>query len=136
DELQERLEKAYAAKTLGELAPLTADLPVQPAHSAPTGASPAVPLPPETEAAYWRWARERILTYLLLMLFLVAIWSASGRHGSFWPIWPIVIGAFILGRSLIAGSRPGSVTRRRLARREQRAVLRRAHEEQRRNRRR
>ncbi len=39
DELEERLEAAYAAKTYGELAPLTSDLPVEDARPGPS--SPA-----------------------------------------------------------------------------------------------
>src|SRR3954471_3820293 len=44
DELQERLERAYAARTTGELAPLLADLPAQPRRPpgrARAGARPA-----------------------------------------------------------------------------------------------
>src|SRR6478752_6666968 len=44
DELEERLESAYAAKTYGDLVPLTADLPV--ATSAPAPVPPTGPLLP------------------------------------------------------------------------------------------
>lgn len=42
-ELDERLHKAYAAKTLGELAPLTQDLPMTASHGTPMPTQPSVP---------------------------------------------------------------------------------------------
>jgi hypothetical protein len=45
EELEERLEAAYAAKTYGDLVPLTADLPVAQPHAAPVPPSaPSGPL--------------------------------------------------------------------------------------------
>jgi hypothetical protein len=108
DEFQERLEKAYAAKTLGELAVLTADLPATSTKAAPP---PAGPLP--DEAAHWKRVRERVLTYVLLMLFLIAIWAATGRYGSFWPIWPILVGGCILACDILGLEYPGRRGRRR-----------------------
>lgn len=109
DEFQERLDKAYAAKTMGDLDSLTADLPRQ-----------QQPVQ-RNNAAEWKRRRDRVVTYVLIMLFLVAIWALSGRHGSFWPIWPIVIGAFILAFDLLGLERSGSGRRaRRLERRQAR----------------
>lgn len=46
-ELDERVSAAYAAKTLGELRPLTADLPAEPTgHGGPTGSTPTGSTPP------------------------------------------------------------------------------------------
>ena len=114
EELQQRLDAAYAAKTVNELTHLTADLPATPAASA------AVPPQPPGEAQpssslLSRRVRDRVLTYVLLMVFLIVIWAISGG-GSFWPIWPIVVGAFILALDLLGIERrrgpAGSVSRR------------------------
>lgn len=42
DELDERLERTYAAKTYADLVPITVDLPSHPAHSVPASRSPVV----------------------------------------------------------------------------------------------
>jgi hypothetical protein len=112
DEFQERLDRAYASKTLGELDTLTADL------AASSGPS-AIPVASPEPAPRSRAIRDRVLAYVILMLFLIAIWAVSGRHGSFWPIWPIIVGAFILAMSILG-------TRGRDARRDMRHDARRA----------
>ncbi|UGS37823.1 DUF1707 SHOCT-like domain-containing protein [Capillimicrobium parvum] len=91
DELDDRLAKVYAAKTYGELEPLTADL-------APD------PPPPPSALANWRvrwgsWAATSVL--------LVGIWAivsvTSGDLTFFWPIFPI--GFWALGNiaAMISG---------------------------------
>jgi hypothetical protein len=107
EELQERLDQAYASKTLGELDTLTRDLPQQ---AAPAPSVPAVPA--RDRAAINRRVRDRVLTYVILMLFLIAIWAASGRHGSFWPIWPMLVGALILAFDVLHLEQPGTARRR------------------------
>lgn len=109
DELQQRLDEAYASKTLAQLDALLADLPIQ-------DQMPPIPTPEADPAAAAgrKRVRERVLTYVILMLFLVSLWAISGRQGSFWPIWPIVIGAFILSFDLLGLEHP---TRRGRARR-------------------
>lgn len=102
EELEERLEQAYAAKTFGDLAPLTADLGPAGAPAPP----PAAPAPAAATAvdqqggANWRlrwgsWAGTSVL--------LVGIWAitciASGSLLFFWPIFPI--GFWALG--MVAG---------------------------------
>jgi hypothetical protein len=107
-EFQERLEKTYVGKTLAELAVLTADLPVR------TEAAASTPMPVEGPSLAVA-ARERILRYVIIMGFLVAIWAATGRHGSFWPIWPIVIGGFFTALSILNMERSGLRRRQRWA---------------------
>jgi hypothetical protein len=80
DELSERTDAAYAAKTLGELDILLADLPATAAK--PAGA-PAVP----EEAQVWRGFRGHVTSYMLVMVLLVAIWAITGAD-YFWPVWP------------------------------------------------
>lgn len=52
DELDERIDRAFAARTHGELAELTADLP-QAAHDAATPALPALPVRPGDGGRRW-----------------------------------------------------------------------------------
>ncbi|MCW2797486.1 DUF1707 domain-containing protein [Nocardioides sp.] len=46
EELDQRLEAAYAARTYAELAPITSDLPASQTPAVPSAVSPAVPGPP------------------------------------------------------------------------------------------
>ena len=73
EELDERIEAAYSAKTRRELVALTDDL-------------PRVPRPPGAER---REFAEHLRFYLSVMALLVVIWALTGM-GYFWPIWPIV----------------------------------------------
>jgi hypothetical protein len=96
-ELDERVAAAYQAKTMGELVPLTADLPAQYAASPvrrPAPQPPARPAGGHHDAA--RWAP--IGGGLAIFLVNVLIWAAvsAGQHDLvyFWPIWtaiPLVI---------------------------------------------
>jgi len=79
DELDERLGRAYAARTLGELAPLTADLPAAPAP--PASRTPARESP---------HVRQKLAGFLTANVVCIAVWLATGAHGSFWPIWVLL----------------------------------------------
>jgi hypothetical protein len=120
DELQQRLDAAYAAKTMNELTQLTADLPSAAAPAAPT---PVVAQPVKKAGFVSRRVRDRVLTYVVLMLFLIVIWAVSGASGSFWPIWPIVVGALILALDLLGIERRRNPSR--YVRREERRAVRR-----------
>ena len=77
DELEDRIGRAFAARTFGELAALTEDLP----HPRRT---------PEARRARARACfGEHLRTYLAVCGLLVAIWALTGA-GYFWPIWPIL----------------------------------------------
>jgi Domain of unknown function (DUF1707) len=83
EELEERLEAAFAARTEAELAPLVADLP--PARR-PGGGQ------------HRRRARDRreLRSWAATSILLVAIWALTGA-GYFWPVWPILgWGVFVL----------------------------------------
>ena len=71
DELEERLERAFGARTAGELEPLVADLPT----SRPVGERRST-------------RRPDLGPFVLVSLMLVGIWALTGM-GYFWPVWPI-----------------------------------------------
>ena len=113
EEFDERMDKAYAAKTLGELDNLMADLPeTDPGQlpSAPVDRSAAGPpltrrRPPGSIEAgrggfspAWRsvWG-----SWLAISLFLFVIWLASGAGGGLWFLWvALALGAVLLGRRI------------------------------------
>jgi hypothetical protein len=74
DELEQRLERAFSARTRADLVPLVADLPA--------------PSP--------RLRRElpSVPPVIPIAVLLVAIWALTGA-GYFWPMWPI--GAMLIG---------------------------------------
>ena len=78
DELDERLDRVYAARTVGELSPVVADLPAP----APTPQPPSRGLTP-------RRLRPELAAFVAVNLMLIVIWAATGA-GYFWPIWPIL----------------------------------------------
>jgi Domain of unknown function (DUF1707) len=114
-EYEERSARAWAAKTYGELADLTADLPPEPA------ARPAVdlskPSPAATRSgssACGPWARHgrggavraAWAGWLTTALIVLTIWLAtslsSGALLPFWPIWVIgPWGAALLARTVL-----------------------------------
>jgi len=71
EELEERLERSFGARTDAELEPLVADL----------------PLARRREPRARDHSHER--AYVATMLLLVAIWALTGA-GYFWPIWPML----------------------------------------------
>ena len=96
DELEERVQRALAARTLGELSGLTRDLPEQ--------APPAPDRP-------GRSSRPEVRAFLAVMALLVAIWALTGA-GCFWPVWPLVgWGFFVLGPGNARRRRPGASAR-------------------------
>jgi hypothetical protein len=79
EELEERLDAAYSARTVGELAELTRDLP-QPGAAAPKPARVQ-----QSQAV-----RARLASFIVVNTICIAIWAASGAEGGFWPIWVIL----------------------------------------------
>jgi hypothetical protein len=71
DELEDRLGRAYGARTRGELAPLLADLP------APAPRAPSAPrrLP-------------QVSPLIAISVLLIVVWALTGMD-YFWPVWPI-----------------------------------------------
>lgn len=119
EEYEERVARAYAARTYAELAELTTDLPssglTRPAaRPAPTPAY-AGRCSPAWGRGYHRgmwsaWAR--------VALIVTAIWLfasiASGQFIAFWPIWIVGPWGFMLLSRTFGGPRRGRYPRGRL----------------------
>ncbi len=75
EELDRRVEAAYAAPTRRDLAQLTKDLP----------RTRAVTTSRAAEIGF----REHVRSYVGVMALLVIIWALTGM-GYFWPVWPML----------------------------------------------
>ncbi|WP_104525545.1 DUF1707 SHOCT-like domain-containing protein [Blastococcus atacamensis] len=93
-----RLSRAYAARTFGELAELTADLPRTPrppsAHSAQVAHPARAATPACADDSAWR-------SWLTTALIVLGVWGATSFVADgplyFWPMWVIgPWGAFLL----------------------------------------
>ena len=89
DELEQRLERAYAAGTRADLRALLSDLPATaPGDRSPGAAAPARTRGPSGGAAEWA-------VFLLVAVMLLTVWAATGA-GAFWPAWPLGFWGFAL----------------------------------------
>jgi Domain of unknown function (DUF1707) len=101
EEFDERLDQAYAAKTLGELDGLMADLPrtdleTPPDASLHRAASGSVETGQGRFSPAWRAAWG---SWLGISLVFFAIWLVSGASGGLWFLWvPALLGAVLLAR--------------------------------------
>ena len=111
EEFDERLDNAYAAKTLGELDQVMADLPATDPGQAPgaladrSAASPPLtlrPPPGSIETGPGRFSpawRATWGSWLAISLLFFVVWLASGASGGLWFLWvPLALGALLLGR--------------------------------------
>lgn len=139
-EYDERLAKAYAAKTYGDLNGLLVDLPaVTPAsHSQmqPAG-NQGVATPPRGTTT--KWIAGMWSGWLSTALIMIAIWAAtsvaSGQLNYFWPIWVIgPWGAVLLAGTIsgLAGGQPRQQALREARRRARRIEERRDRRDRRR----
>jgi hypothetical protein len=86
DELNERLEAAYAARTEGDLDEIRRDLPPLPVSRA-------------AQVAEHRARRAHLQRRLLqqsgggitLFALCTAIWLIDGANGQFWPVWVLIV---------------------------------------------
>jgi hypothetical protein len=118
EEFQERLDRVYAAKTLGELDELMADLPaidlyqlpipvgqrfVPPPH--PPDIRPQGRMSPAWRAAWGAWAS---VSLILTVIWLITAGIGSAGDAYFWPVWVIgPWGALMLGRWIFRSGPPG-----------------------------
>ena len=114
DEYDERLARAYAAKTYGELEQLTADLPSTDLAPRPTAPPAATPAPVPSHAG-WEHDPQSWRSWLITSLIVLTIWAATSLANweflYFWPVWVIgPWGAVLLAQSL-AGGRGGGERR-------------------------
>jgi hypothetical protein len=120
DEFDERLARAYAARTFGELDELTADLP-------PVSAGRAVEPVPDTEPApapascadTWHGGDPHSWrSWMSTSLIVVAIWAtislASWELLYFWPVWVIGPWGAVLLAQTLTGRGDRNEKRRRL----------------------
>lgn len=92
DELHERLEAAYAAKTIGELREVTADLPDDDYHTRPIPASHRTP--PATRRSGGTlstglpggWATYATVNLICVTIWLIVAVTGGGLQG-LWPLW-------------------------------------------------
>jgi hypothetical protein len=112
DEYDDRLARAYAAKTYGELEQLTADLPaaVPAPRPAPQPATPHTRSDPAVVAAHGGWDKDphSWRAWLTTSLIVLTIWAATSLANweflYFWPVWVIgPWGAVLLARRLNGG---------------------------------
>jgi Domain of unknown function (DUF1707)/2TM domain len=94
EELEERTERAYAARTLGDLDALATDLPpLQPAAPAsrprPADGPPRLQPPSPRQAAAKATLLRTIVWFGTVSLLLIVVWAMTGRD-YFWPVWPIL----------------------------------------------
>jgi class 3 adenylate cyclase len=96
DDLSERVDAAYRARTISQLQALTADLP-----SAPEAGRRRRRRRGALDTSF----RIHLTVFIVVNVMLIGIWAASGG-GYFWPVWPILgwgIGLGCHGAPLLAG---------------------------------
>ena len=118
DEYDERLARAYTAKTYGELDQITADLPSTDVAPRPA-AAPAAPAAPAAHApGGWDADPHSWRSWLTTSLIVLVIWAATSlatwEFLYFWPVWVIgPWGAVLLAQTLTRRG-DGPEDRRRL----------------------
>lgn len=97
EEFDQRSSSAYQARTYGDLAALTTDLPsgqVVPATQREPQPADQPPAPPQH--GRWQDAAGAVGSWLSVSAVLTVIWALGGR-GDFWPGWVVGIwGVFVL----------------------------------------
>jgi hypothetical protein len=94
DELNHRVDAAYAARTVGELDALRTDLPPLPATRADERAV-VVQRRRELQRRLLQQSGGAVGAFVVC----TAIWAAAGATGSFWPIWILVVALIPLLRN-------------------------------------
>jgi hypothetical protein len=87
EDLDKRVQAAYAAQTDNDLQRLTADLPMLPAVRAQRERAELV----ERRAHLQRRLVQQAGGGVIAFLVCTAIWAASGASGQFWPIWVALV---------------------------------------------
>src|SRR5256714_7493175 len=93
EELDERLEAAYRAKTGAELNELRADLPDLPLSAQARRAELA-----DRKAELRRRMLQHAGGAFTPFLICTAIWAGSGADSPFWPVWVLIFPLLFVGR--------------------------------------
>jgi hypothetical protein len=93
DELDERVQAAYAARTEDDLRAIRADLPELPATTAQLKAELA-----ERRGHLRRRLLQESGGGLGVFVLCTGIWAASGANGQFWPVWVLLVTLVALAR--------------------------------------
>lgn len=103
-EFDERSDRAYQAKTFGELAKLTTDLPATLPEPAKEAQKPARRLNPAVRSAWTSWLSVSLVCTVIWLLSVLS----SGELTAFWPMWVIgPWGAIVLASTIGGRYRPG-----------------------------
>jgi Domain of unknown function (DUF1707) len=86
DELDERVQAAYAAQTTQQLRDVLADLPLLPVGAAQRKAELA-----ERRRHLQRRLLQESGGGAALFILCTVIWLTSGAQGQFWPVWVLVV---------------------------------------------
>jgi hypothetical protein len=103
DEFTERMQRAFGAKTFGELENLTRDLPPLP---------PPLPEPPRPDppGLVRRRFYRHLLSYAWVNGFMIVLWAigsvAAGHLLLFWPVWTLLGWGLALGSHAIRAFGP------------------------------
>ena len=95
DELDTRVQAAYAAQTTGELQRLLADLPVLPEVRRRQERAELVERRTHLQRRLLQQAGGSVIAFAVC----TGIWAATGASGSFWPIWIALIAVIGLLKS-------------------------------------
>jgi hypothetical protein len=113
EEYDERVSRALDARTFGDLDAVLRDLPAVPSSRAEAHAEPR-----GERIGLWGHEdfRRHLLSYVLVMALLVAIWLLTSPGGYFWPAWPMLgwgIGVASHGLARVGwlGGRRGNASR-------------------------
>lgn len=91
DELEERLQAAYAARTTGELDALRRDLPVTSRQVALSHA--------QRRAQLTRRLIQQTGGTIGLFVVCCVVWLVDGAQGQFWPVWVLIVVVLSLAKS-------------------------------------
>jgi len=94
DELDERVQAAYRARTQNELGTIRRDLPRLPPSPAQRKAQLA-----ERRGGLQRRLVQEAGGGIVLFAACAGIWLADGAHGQFWPVWIALVSLLPLLRS-------------------------------------
>jgi hypothetical protein len=130
EEFDSRSEAASAARTLGELPPLIADLVARVPRDFAPAPVPAGELQRRAVAGYESERREALLGFLGPSIICVVIWLLIGGSGFFWPGFVIAGTGIHLLRTLVKRQDIIESNRRRLEKRQSRELEQKHSEEE------